>query len=517
MSGENLNKSMSAERVAGSLSVGHGVDHGSRKRARSICLKQNFSRLLYQMVIRQLHHDGFLAAASAVADATNVVVPRLEENADRLSKVVSWGLAVEESSVVEIENFFKFEVVERYLSASRVYMPLHLSESARVGSMAYRMRERFITSSLGGVVRRLAFSSDGSLIACGGTDGLCAIFSLNTIEDLSALEEVRQEQHFNGLDGSNPSNIGVGNASNKITELAEARRFHEHTHSVEAISFHPTKQLLVTGGFEGDLYIRDYSQPDNHVVHKLRDAFPVRSAVFHPSGEYVLYATDHTTPRLLNLRSGSVVAPVAHSDNAAATCVTAMAGGKGVARGASQRKGCDAGHAAALCDVDFSPDGRTFASCGLDGSLIVYDGVSSRIVAKVNNAHSSVPVTSVKFSRTGNILLTAGMDSVARLWDLRRGDGGWGCTEVMSFGEPGKCNHRSFRASFSCNESHVLSQDTSLFAIHAHCVYTGDTSYTLTVPNHMQRGFAPAPFSNVVVSGGDDSRMRLWTPAWTTA
>nr|CCC94569.1 unnamed protein product [Trypanosoma congolense IL3000] len=492
----------------------HACDQVGKKRMRSLCLKQNFSRQLYQMIIRQLHHDGYLAAAAAVADATNVVVPRLEEGGDRLSKVVSWGLSVEESNIVEMENFWKSEVVERYISASKVYMPMHLSESAEVGHTAYRMRERFITSPLGGVVRRLSFSADGSLVACGGTNGLCAVFALKTIEDLSALEEVRQEQHYRGLEKNTVGNVGVGNASNKITELAEARRFHEHSQSVEALSFHPSRPLLLTGGFEGDMYVRDYSQPENRTVHKLRDSFPIRSGVFHPSGEYILYATDHTAPRLLNLCTGMIVTPALTADGIAVSETSAVAGANGTARGVVQRRSSEAGHTAALCDVGFSPDGRVFASCGLDGSLIIYDGVSSRVITKVGNAHSGVPVTSVQFSRTGNILLTAGMDSVPRLWDLRRGDGRWGCAEVMSFGEPGKCNHRSIRASFSCNESHILCQDTSLFAIHAYCVYTGDISYTLAVPNHMQRGVAPAPFCNVVVSGGDDSRMRLWTPAW---
>ncbi|RNF02594.1 cleavage stimulation factor subunit 1 [Trypanosoma rangeli] len=497
-----------------------------RKRPRVACLRQNFSRQLYQMIIRQLHHDGYLGAAAAVADATGVVVPRLETNSQRLSKLVAMGLAHEASNVTEMDNFLTYEVVERYLGASKLYVPLHLTESSTVGQMAYRMRERFTTSSLGGVVRRVNMSPDGSLVACGGTNGLCVVFSLRTIEDLMALEEVRQENQFRGLDGSGGGsgggggNVGLRNASNKITELAEARRFHEHTQSVEAMHFHPSRPLLLTGGREGDLYLRDYSQPNNKVLHKLHDTFPIRSAVFHPSGEYILYATDHTAPRLLNLRTWKLMTPTtatSKEDNASANIVATGGTGMPNRGGGFYRRGTDDSHTAALCDVDFSLDGRLFASCSLDGSLIVYDGVSSRPVAKVNNAHSSVPVTSVKFSRTGNFILSAGMDSVARLWDLRRSDGGCGTVEVMSFGEPGKCNHRSIHAAFSCNESHVLLQDTSLFAIHSYCVYSSDKSYSLVVPNHMQRGFAAAPFCNAVVSGGDDCRVRLWTPAWAAA
>ncbi|ORC92399.1 uncharacterized protein TM35_000031520, partial [Trypanosoma theileri] len=400
------------------------VDHSnmsSRKRPRVACLKQNFSRHLYQMMIRQLHHDGYLAAAAAVADATGVVVPRLQEDGHRLSRLVARGLADEASCIMDMQNFMQSEVVERYLSASRLYIPLHLSESSTVGQAAYRMRERFTTSSLGGVVRRVCVSPDGTLVACGGTNGLCVVFSLKTMEDLMALEEVRQENQFRGIDGSNNSTtVGVRNASNKITELAEARRFHEHTQSVEAMHFHPSQPLLLTGGREGDLYVRDYSQPDNKIVHKLHDTFPIRSGVFHPSGEYILYATDHPAPRLLNLRTEKLMTPATAGDaihigstNMITSNRNTMSSG-----GGGFRRGGEMGHTAALCDVNFSADGRLFATCSLDGSIILYDGVSSRVVAKINNAHSTVPVTSVSFSRTGNILLSAGMDSVARLWDL---------------------------------------------------------------------------------------------------
>ncbi|KAG8340969.1 WD domain [Trypanosoma vivax] len=499
--------------ISGSAVVS-GSDSANRKRCRSVSLKRNFSRNLYQLIVRQLHNDGFFSAASAVADATGVVVPRLDENADRLSKLVSWGISVEESCVSSLRNFSSTEVVERYIRASKVYMPFHISESSSVGQMAYRMSERFTSSSLGGVLRCVSFSSDGSLVACGGTNGLCAVFSLKTIEDLTALEEIRQEHQYRSLDGSSGSGCGVRNASNKITELAEARRFHEHTQSVETMRFHPSKPLLLTGGVDGTLYVRDYSQPNNRIVHKLRDSVPIRSGVFHPSGDYILYATDDTETRLLNICTGNIMTP-----NLTSSMRQPLAFVPSVKVGSfasPHKKGGDVGHTAALCGVDFSSDGRLFASCGMDGSVLLYDGIGGNVVASVNNAHSSVPVTSVTFSRTGNILLTAGMDSVARLWDLRRLDGaGNSFTEVMSFGEPGKCNHRSIRAAFSSNESHVLCQDTSLLAIHAYCVYTGDTSYSLTVPSHMQRGFATSPFCNAVISGGEDCRMRLWTPAWT--
>ncbi|KAG5469289.1 hypothetical protein LSCM1_02504 [Leishmania martiniquensis] len=506
-----------------------GGSQPHRKRPRQGVLVDPLSREVYQMMVRQLHHDGFMAAASAVCDATGVVVDNVEDEGDLLSRVVAAGLSVSEMERRAEEEFHLTQVVERHLSASKLYIPLSLSSRWSVGRRCLRMRERFISASLGGVVRDVCFSPDGAFVSCAGTNGLAAIFSLETIEDLSALDEARDANRARALDGSREAgNFGNGETApkgsairnaNEITELAMVRRFHEHTQSVEVMRFHPTQPIILSGGREGDLHLRNYAYPDSKVHMKVHDTVPIRDASFHPSGEYVVVAANHHLPRLINVRTEKVLTPPGTYASSTAHTGTQWESEESATAAASYRP-TDRGaqHSAALSSVCFAPDGRTMISTSLDGTWMLYDGVSGRVIYRAESAHSGVPVTSVAYSRTGNIVLTAGMDSTARLWDLRRlhaTSRNYQSPEATSFGEPTKCEHRSIRAVFSANESHVLCHDSTLLAVHSYCVYTGVVASTLTTqPSFMQRGIAASPWANCIVTGGDDSRLRLWTPAW---
>lgn len=653
---------------AGLSSSGTRTMRFTRKRPRLACMDEPLQRHVYELMVRQLHYDGYTDAAASVATSTGVIVPNLTAGnyqragmppcrdssmyssvggvGDRLIRLVSNGIALESTQALEMKTFLAREVVERHIASSKLYLPFYVSEHSTIGKTALNMRERFTTSSLGGVVRAVEFSPDGSLVACGGTNGLAAIFSLTTLNDLTALEELRQEMQWGRLNGglshdssrSAPEGGAVGvnsrgsataaageqgpesppsslasirasnNASNVITELSEVRRFHEHEQSVEVVRFHASQPYLLTGGYEGDLYLRDYSQPRSKVLLRHHDAFPIRSACFHPSvgssstttstggissAEYIMYVTDHVAPRMLNVETQSVLMPLAYS----APGGPHMTGSATAALNSAGSGSNTQPHTAALCDIDMSRDGRCFATASMDGSFALHDAVSGRTVLRAMAVHSGVPVTSIVFSRTGNILLTSGMDSTARLWDLRRfrcswaadtattgsssmrlrrsspsragdeevhpdgtaattaageggevapssnpsgqpsissssndakprvvaassgGGAGWissgSVTELMSFGEPEKCSHRSMCARFSSHESHVWCHDASLFALHCHSVVTGDVSQSIVVARHAQRGFAAAPFANaVLVSGADDCRVRLWTPTW---
>lgn len=509
-----------------------------RKRSRVVCLEEPLPRTIYQLMISQLYHDGYTDAADAVAASTGCVVADLPNRSGgrRLERLVANGMAVEATHAMELKSFHATEIVERYLSRAQLRLPAHMHAAQLKSTFAVgHMKERFVSSSLGGVIRCCVFSPDGSMVVVGGSNKVGArLFSLETIFGSMNLSDLRSTNTLTALseepttDAAQQPPSGAIHA-NTATSLAEARYFTKHRLTVEAAKFHPTEPLMVTGGREGDVYMWSYRNPTGVDMARtlLQDTYPVRSLDISPSGDYALIATDHNVIRLSSLEEG----------------------------GSNQTLPASV-HTAALSDVAFRNDGRVFATSSFDGSISTTDFVSGKATLHIQKAHSGVPVTSVCFSRSGNLVLTYGMDACARLWDLRRiGSHPSGATtasgvgalltvqpaiqsgtsasglsgglthvgaagssdapvpaavQVQSFGVPSKCEHR-VRAKFNSHESLIVTQDCSLNAVHSYDVYSGELVYSCAVAQHAQRAFATHPFSPLLVTGGDDCRLRLWT------
>ena len=61
---------------------------------------------------------------------------------------------------------------------------------------------------------------------------------------------------------------------------------------------------------------------------------------------------------------------------------------------------------------------QQYVSASVDGSIKIWDGVSSQCVATFPAAHDGAPVSSVAFTRNGKYVLSAGKDSLVKLWEL---------------------------------------------------------------------------------------------------
>lgn len=68
--------------------------------------------------------------------------------------------------------------------------------------------------------------------------------------------------------------------------------------------------------------------------------------------------------------------------------------------------------------VSFHPDGGLFGTCGLDGSIRLWDVRSGRAVLTLEKAHVG-DVLGIEFSGDGRVLASGGNDNMVRIWDVR--------------------------------------------------------------------------------------------------
>lgn len=168
---------------------------------------------------------------------------------------------------------------------------------------------------------------------------------------------------------------------------------------------------------------------------RVQDPHGPSSLAVHPSGDYVLVGTGHCNVRLYDASTSQCFTSAYHSDQ----------------------------HTAPITCVDYAPDGKQYVSGCKGGVVKIWDGISSRVVFSLDNAHAGAPVSSAVFSRNSQYLLTAGMDSVVRLWDLRAGG------RVLCKYEGAQSAKLPWRAVFSHDE-------VGLGRVRSHCA--------LAIPQH---------------------------------
>jgi cleavage stimulation factor subunit 1 len=77
----------------------------------------------------------------------------------------------------------------------------------------------------------------------------------------------------------------------------------------------------------------------------------------------------------------------------------------------------------AITQIQYAREtGRMFATASIDGTVKIWDSVSSQCVRTLSKVHGGgMAVSSVRWTRNEKYLLTAGMDSCLRLWDVANG------------------------------------------------------------------------------------------------
>ena len=110
-------------------------------------------------------------------------------------------------------------------------------------------------------------------------------------------------------------------------------------------------------------------------VRSIYDASHIEALAFHPSGEYMVVGVMQPVTRVYDVNTGQcfVASNPIHQ------------------------------HQGSVVSVDWSADGKKYVTASLDGSIKVWDGVSSNCITTFAQAHEGAEVSSVQFTRNGEL------------------------------------------------------------------------------------------------------------------
>eukprot|EP01065_Artemidia_motanka_P014957 TRINITY_DN1881_c4_g1_i1.p1 TRINITY_DN1881_c4_g1~~TRINITY_DN1881_c4_g1_i1.p1 ORF type:complete len:434 (+),score=44.26 TRINITY_DN1881_c4_g1_i1:76-1377(+) len=416
------------------------------------------SHAMYQMMVRQLMHDGYTHAAEVVGRSSLTAVVDTHTGADRLLRAVRSQEDGARAAAAEQE--------ERAQQERWKHAYAYFGTSAQLTERYQAMHSA--------QVRCLRFSQDGQYLASGSANGRVQLYSVAAM-------------------------LAGTRGSRGPSEAAIARVFDEHgpdegrRMSVNDLHFHASEPgFLLTGCRDGLVRMFNYTRPQHSkCVGTLRDEYQVRSMSPHPNGANLLTGTDHPVPRLWDIAQQRAFAP---SEQARSIGVSGSPAG-------------------AINSCAFSPDGRTFATGTVEGRICVWDPLSSQsqwLVVPINNAHCGAEVTSVTYSHDGRVLVSGGRDGCCRLFDVRT----FKC--LACFGRKpsrqGPVGHRvlaSLTAHGECIAG-VLSDGDCV------TLYDRTTKDELKLEHNRNvsvRALATSPDSPFIATGDDGHRVRFWAPA----
>lgn len=151
-------------------------------------------------------------------------------------------------------------------------------------------------------------------------------------------------------------------------------------------------------------------------------------------------------------------------------------------------------HHHAISQIRYSSTGKIFATSSLDGTVRIWDSISSQCVKVLEGAHSGSAVSSVRITNNEKYILTSGLDSVVRLWEISSG------RVLMEYKGSHEQRQQLLQPSFTYNEDFVLIGDENSTDVVCYDTQTGIAVKRIPGQNNLVRCVAASPMDNGILT-----------------
>lgn len=334
-------------------------------------------------------------------------------------------------------------------------------------------------------VNVVAFDHTGGRVVSGGSDYLCRLWDVAGRARECSPGPTVLTGSGNAIDvvGFTSNERGVvahanGEAVNLwSTEPVGLRLDLPHSGAVTTAAYSPDGQFILTGSV--DRTVRVWNVREGRLRVRRSHSWPINAVAFGPDGKWFVEAPYSGEVPQAYLWIGERTDPVVLE-----------------------------GHKQPIVAINVSRDGR-IATASLDGTVRIWDSNGKRLAildhSPLDHAdrlqlHQGGGVRDVAWSEDGQLLVTAGADRRAKVWDAKR---------YEEIGPLVGHTDEVISASFSADAAYVLTASADGSARIWHAQSGTLVASLLGHKGHVARArFVPG--SNLAVTAGDDGSVRIW-------